>query len=101
MNAVVPGQIDGKPAPVIQEIAVPGPGPHEVLIKVAAAGVNRGDLMQVSGMYPPPAGAPLTLGLEASGTVAAVGAGVTRWRVGGSGLRAGRGRRLRRVLHRA
>jgi NADPH2:quinone reductase len=82
MKAAVPGQADGKPAPVIQEIAVPQPGPHEVLIKVAAAGVNRGDLMQVSGMYPPPAGAPQTLGLEASGTVAAVGTGVTRWRVG-------------------
>lgn len=82
MKAVVPGQADGKPAPVIQDIAVPQPGAHEVLIKVAAAGVNRGDLMQVSGMYPPPAGAPQTLGLEASGTVAAVGAGVTRWRIG-------------------
>jgi NADPH:quinone reductase len=82
MKAVVPGQAEGKPAPVMQEIAVPEPGTHEVLIKVAAAGVNRGDLMQVSGMYPPPAGAPQTLGLEASGTVVAVGAGVTRWRVG-------------------
>ena len=82
MKAVVPGQIDGKPAPVTQEIDVPAPGPHEVLIKVAAAGVNRGDLMQVSGMYPPPAGAPQTLGLEASGTVTAVGAGVKRWKIG-------------------
>ena len=82
MKAVVPGQIDGKPAPVTQEIDVPVPGPHEVLIKVAAAGVNRGDLMQVSGMYPPPAGAPQTLGLEASGTVTAVGAGVKRWKIG-------------------
>ena len=82
MKAVVPGQIDGKPAPVIHEVDVPEPGPHEVLIKVAAAGVNRGDLMQVSGMYPPPAGAPQTLGLEASGTVSAVGSNVSRWRVG-------------------
>ncbi len=82
MKAVVPGQADGKPAPVIHEIDVPEPGPHEVLIKVAAAGVNRGDLMQVSGMYPPPAGAPQTIGLEASGTVSAVGANVSRWRVG-------------------
>ncbi len=82
MKAVVPGKIDGKAAPVIEEIAVPQPGPEEILIKVAAAGVNRGDLMQVSGLYPPPKGAPQTLGLEASGTVAAVGPGVTRWRVG-------------------
>ncbi len=82
MKAVVPGQVDGKPAAVIQDIAVPQPGTHEILIKVAAAGVNRGDLMQVSGLYPPPAGAPQTLGLEASGTVVAVGAGATRWRLG-------------------
>jgi putative PIG3 family NAD(P)H quinone oxidoreductase len=82
MKAVVPGKIDGKPAAVIEEIAVPQAGSGEVLIKVAAAGVNRGDLMQVSGLYPPPKGAPQTLGLEASGTVAAVGPGVTRWKIG-------------------
>lgn len=82
MKALVPGKIDGAAAAVIEDIAVPQPGPHEVLIKVAAAGINRGDLMQVSGMYPPPAGAPQTLGLEASGTVVAAGAGVARWRAG-------------------
>ncbi|MCE9523025.1 MAG: NAD(P)H-quinone oxidoreductase [Alphaproteobacteria bacterium] len=82
MKAILPGQIDGKPGPVIHEIDVPVPGAHEVLIKVAAAGINRGDLMQVSGLYPPPAGAPQTLGLEASGTVVAIGTGVSRWKVG-------------------
>jgi putative PIG3 family NAD(P)H quinone oxidoreductase len=82
MRAVVPGKVEGTPAPVVEEIAVPEPGREEILIKVAAAGVNRGDLMQVTGMYPPPAGAPQTLGLEASGIVVAVGAGVTRWRIG-------------------
>lgn len=82
MKAVVAGKIDGAAAPVIEEIAVPVPQAHEILIKVAAAGVNRGDLAQVAGMYPPPPGAPSTLGLEASGTVVAVGSGVTRWRVG-------------------
>jgi NADPH2:quinone reductase len=82
MKAVIPGQADGKPAPVIDEIDVPQPGPHDVLIKVAAAGVNRGDLMQVTGMYPPPKGAPATLGLECSGTVSVCGSAVTRWKVG-------------------
>lgn len=82
MNAVVAGNVDGASAPVVEEIAVPSPQAHEILIKVAAAGVNRGDLVQVMGMYPPPPGASSTLGLEASGTVVATGPGVTRWRVG-------------------
>ena len=82
MKVVVAGKVGGTGAPVIEEIAVPQPGAGEVLIKVAAAGVNRGDLLQVTGMYPPPAGAPATLGLEASGTVVATGAGVSRWRPG-------------------
>lgn len=57
----------------------PKPGPSEILIKVAAAGVNRPDLLQRMGFYPPPPGAPATLGLEVAGEVV-VGAG--RWRVG-------------------
>lgn len=63
-------------------VARPEPGSHEVLIRVAAAGINRPDLMQRAGLYPPPPGAPETLGLEVSGIVEAVGAGVTRWREG-------------------
>jgi putative PIG3 family NAD(P)H quinone oxidoreductase len=82
MHAAIAGKVDGNAVAVIEEIAVPSPGANEILIRVAAAGVNRGDLMQVSGMYPPPAGAPATLGLEASGTVVALGTGVTRWRLG-------------------
>lgn len=82
MRAVVPGKADGKPVPEIVDIAVPTPGAHEVLIKVAAAGLNRADLMQVMGLYPPPAGAPQTIGMEASGTIVAVGASVSKWRVG-------------------
>jgi len=82
MRAVLAGKVDGKPTPVVQEIDTPQPGPHELLIKVAATGLNRGDLMQVMGLYPPPPGAPLTLGLEASGTVVATGAGVSRFKVG-------------------
>lgn len=82
MRAVLAGKIDGKPMPVVQEIDTPQPGPHELLIKVAATGLNRGDLMQVMGLYPPPPGAPQTLGLEASGTVVATGAGISRFKVG-------------------
>jgi NADPH2:quinone reductase len=53
----------------------PVPGPHQVLIQVAAAGVNRADLLQAQGKYPPPPGAPETLGLEVSGIVAEAGPG--------------------------
>src|SRR5690606_16338132 len=61
---------------------VPAPAAGEVLVKVAFAGVNRPDVAQRSGGYPPPPGASDIPGLEIAGTVAAVGAGVTRWRVG-------------------
>jgi putative PIG3 family NAD(P)H quinone oxidoreductase len=63
---------------------VPDPvaGPGEVLLDVAASAVNRADLLQRQGFYPPPPGASDVIGLECSGTVAAVGAGVERWSVG-------------------
>jgi len=61
---------------VLVERPVPRPGPGEVLIKVAAAGVNRPDILQRKGMYPPPPGAPDILGLEVSGDVVATGDGV-------------------------
>jgi putative PIG3 family NAD(P)H quinone oxidoreductase len=64
------------------DIAVPKPGPGQLLIKVASAGVNRADLLQVQGHHPPPAGAPSTPGLEAAGTVVELGPGVTNWRIG-------------------
>lgn len=64
------------------EAPTPKPGPHEILIRVAAAGINRPDLMQRAGLYPPPPGAPSTLGLEVSGEVVEAGPGVTRWHVG-------------------
>ena len=60
----------------------PEVAPGEVLIRVAAAGINRADLLQRQGQYPPPRGASDILGMECSGTVAAVGADVTRWAVG-------------------
>ena len=61
---------------------VPVPGPTEILIKVAAAGVNGPDLKQRAGSYPPPPGASDLLGLEVSGTVADVGAEVASWAIG-------------------
>ncbi|OBH14346.1 NAD(P)H-quinone oxidoreductase [Mycobacterium sp. E3247] len=57
-------------------------GPGEVLIKVAAAGVNRADLLQAAGKYPPPPGASDIIGMEVSGVVADAGEGVTDWTVG-------------------
>lgn len=69
------------PAEALKPIALERPvsGPGEILIKVAAAGVNRPDLLQRMGFYPPPPGAPTTLGLEVAGEVV-VGAG--RWKAG-------------------
>jgi len=61
---------------------VPTPGPGEILIKVIAAGVNRPDVAQRSGSYPPPPGASDLPGLEVAGEVAAVGPGVTRHKLG-------------------
>lgn len=74
----------GGPPEVLRlaEGAVPEPGPGEVLIEVAFAGVNRPDCAQRVGRYPPPPGASPVLGLEVSGRVAAVGPGVERWRAG-------------------
>lgn len=60
----------------------PVPGEGEVLIEVAAAGVNRPDIVQRLGFYPPPAGASPIMGLEVAGEVVEVGSGVTRWQVG-------------------
>ena len=61
---------------------VPSPGAGEILVKVAAAGVNRPDVMQRMGQYPPPPGAPDIPGLEIAGEVVACGSGVTRWKQG-------------------
>ena len=60
----------------------PQPAAGQILVKVAAAGVNRPDLMQRAGAYPPPPGHSPLPGLEVAGEVAAVGPGVTRWKIG-------------------
>lgn len=64
------------------EVPDPEPGPGEVRIRVVTAGVNRADLMQKAGHYPPPPGASPILGLEVSGRIDAVGEGVTEWTPG-------------------
>jgi len=66
----------------LAERPIPTPGPGEVLLRVQAAGVNRPDLLQREGLYPPPPGAPDILGLEVAGEVAVPGDGVTGWQVG-------------------
>ena len=65
-----------------REVPDPVPGPGEVLVRVHAAGVNRADLLQAAGHYPPPPGASTVLGLEVSGVIAGLGAQVSGWRVG-------------------
>lgn len=82
MRAVIvenPGEVD---ALTIGEVPAPVPGPGEVLVKTVASGVNRADVLQRQGHYPPPKGTTDVLGLEASGIVAALGEGVERWREG-------------------
>jgi len=64
------------------EVADPEPGHGEVLVEVVASAVNRADLLQRQGHYPPPAGAPPYPGLECAGRVAALGRGVTGWTIG-------------------
>ncbi|MEP7762471.1 NAD(P)H-quinone oxidoreductase [Sanguibacter sp. 25GB23B1] len=64
------------------ETADPAPGRGEVLVAVSAAGVNRADILQRQGHYPPPPGAPSWPGLEISGVVTGLGAEVTRWQIG-------------------
>lgn len=61
---------------------VPGPGAGEVLVQVAAAGVNRPDVLQRKGMYNPPPGTTDLPGLEIAGTVVALGEGARRWKIG-------------------
>jgi NADPH:quinone reductase len=73
----------GGPEVLIPETrAVPKPGPHEILVKVEAAGVNRPDVAQRSGSYPPPPGASDLPGLEIAGEVVALGEGAVRHKLG-------------------
>ena len=83
MTAIVIRAPGGPEMLVPTERPVPVPGPDEILLKVHAAGVNRPDIMQRRGQYPPPPGAPVDVpGLEVSGEVVALGPGATRFRPG-------------------
>ncbi|MCZ0735209.1 NAD(P)H-quinone oxidoreductase [Phreatobacter sp. AB_2022a] len=94
----VPG---GPDALVPETRPVPAPGPGEILVKVAAAGVNRPDVLQRAGGYPPPKGASDIPGLEIAGEVAALGAGASRFKLGDKvcGLIAGGGYAEYCVVH--
>ena len=74
-----PGDAD---ALVLEEVPTPAIAADEVLVQVAAAGVNRADLMQRQGFYPPPPGTSAYPGLEVSGTISALGSDITGWGVG-------------------
>jgi len=82
MHAITVREPGGPDVLVWTEVPDPVPGPGEVLIDVAASAVNRADLLQRQGFYPPPPGASDIIGLECSGTIAALGEGVTGWNVG-------------------
>jgi putative PIG3 family NAD(P)H quinone oxidoreductase len=82
MRAVIAAESGGPEVLSVAEIADPEPGAGEVVLQVAAAGLNRADLMQRMGFYPPPPGASEIIGMECSGTVAAVGPDVEGWSVG-------------------
>jgi putative PIG3 family NAD(P)H quinone oxidoreductase len=82
MRAVVCREAGGPDVLEVREVPDPSPAPDEVLIRVTATAVNRADLMQRQGRYPPPTGASDILGLECSGTVAAVGSDVDTWHAG-------------------
>lgn len=82
MRAITITSPGGPDALTIAEVPDPVPAEGEVLIEVTAAGVNRADLLQRQGLYPPPPGAPPYPGLECSGRIAALGDGVTGWQAG-------------------
>lgn len=84
IRAVVATQPGGPEVLAVQELPSLTPGPGEVLIEVAASAVNRADLLQRQGFYPPPPGVSDVLGLECSGVITAVGSDVTGWSVGDS-----------------
>lgn len=82
VRAVVFDEPGGESVLHVGEAPVPELGPGDLRIRVAAAGVNRADLLQRQGLYPPPPGASPLLGLECAGEVAEVGASVEDWKVG-------------------
>lgn len=101
MKAVVFEQSGGPEVLRVSDVPAPTPGEHELLVEVHATALNRADLLQRRGLYPPPPGESDILGLECSGVVAAVGAAVTRFAPGARvmALLAGGGYAERVVVH--
>src|ERR1700687_4997699 len=85
MTAIAVREPGGPDVLIAQTRARPAPEPGEVLVKIAAAGVNRPDVMQRQGLYPPPPGASDIPGLEIAGEVGALGNGATRITPGDNG----------------
>ncbi|HTS99944.1 MAG TPA: NAD(P)H-quinone oxidoreductase [Streptosporangiaceae bacterium] len=82
MRAVVISEPGGPEVLHLAEVPDPVAGPGEVLVEVAGAGVNRADLLQRQGLYPPPPGAPPYPGLECAGRIAGLGEGAAGWQRG-------------------
>jgi putative PIG3 family NAD(P)H quinone oxidoreductase len=82
MRAIVTREPGGPETLDWREVPDPHPGPGEVLVRITASAVNRADVLQRQGLYPPPPGASETLGLECSGTITELGDGVDGWQVG-------------------
>jgi putative PIG3 family NAD(P)H quinone oxidoreductase len=82
MRAVIATEPGGPEVLTLTELPDPVPGPGEVLIRVAATAVNRADLLQRMGFYPPPPGASDVIGMECSGTIEALGPNAAGWNVG-------------------
>src|ERR1044072_8578567 len=82
MHAITIPEPGGPHALQWTEVPDPTPGEGEVLVEIVASGVNRADLMQRQGHYPPPPGAPECSGLECSGRIVELGPGVSGWTVG-------------------
>ena len=101
MRAISIGEDKSPDMLSLSELDTPRPDTHEILVKIGAAGVNRGDCYQRMGFYPPPPGASQVMGLEFAGTVVACGSAVTRWQVGAriAGLVAGGGYAEYGLLH--
>ncbi|MED5565837.1 MAG: zinc-binding dehydrogenase, partial [Pseudomonadota bacterium] len=101
MRAISIGEDNSPASLTLTEHNTPRPDTSEILVKIGAAGVNRGDCYQRMGFYPPPSGASESMGLEFAGTVVACGSDVTRWQPGAriAGLVAGGGYAEYGVVH--
>ena len=101
MQAILIESFGGPEQLYIGEWPKPHPGVHEILVKVEATALNRADILQREGKYPPPEGESAVLGLEMAGIVESVGQGVTKWKPGDAacGLLGGGGYAEYAVIH--